>query len=223
MEEPQINYRYERKFLVPEIYYNEILSSLYNLNYFVKYESRLINNIYFDNYNFSSLTENIEGLSQRKKYRIRWYGETFKNSNKSIEIKIKNEFVNSKKSYTFQNLKLNSLEEIKPFYNNLKKIIFKSDNKNLYNCVDSRVPTLFNKYNRMYFVDHTQKTRVTVDKNLNYFSPITGLKVNEKSIIIEAKYDKESQFINNFKYLSFTRYSKYVKGLLQTSIYRPNY
>tara|TARA_B110000003_G_C16468055_1_gene464567 strand:+ start:78 stop:761 length:684 start_codon:yes stop_codon:yes gene_type:complete len=223
MEEPQINYRYERKFLVPEIYYNEILSSLYNMNYFVKYESRLINNIYFDNYNFSSLTENIEGLSQRKKYRIRWYGETFKNSNKSIEIKIKNEFVNSKKSYTFQNLKLNSLEEIKPFYNNLKKIIFKSDNKNLYNCVDSRVPTLFNKYNRMYFVDHIQKTRVTVDKNLNYFSPITGLKVNEKSIIIEAKYDKESQFINNFKYLSFTRYSKYVKGLLQTSIYRPNY
>ena len=223
MEEPQINYRYERKFLVPEIHYNEILPSLYNMNYFVKYESRLINNIYFDNYNFSSLTENIEGLSQRKKYRIRWYGETFKNSNKSIEIKIKDEFVNSKKSYKFQNLKLNSLEEIKPFYNNLKKIIFKSDNKNLYNCVDSRVPTLFNKYNRMYFVDHTQKTRITVDKNLNYFSPITGLKVNEKSIIIEAKYDKESQFINNFKHLSFTRYSKYVKRLLQTSIYKPNY
>jgi SPX domain protein involved in polyphosphate accumulation len=112
MEEPQINYRYERKFLVPEIHYNEILSSLYNMNYFVKHESRLINNIYFDNYNFSSLTENIEGLSQRKKYRIRWYGETFNNSNKSIEIKIKNEFVNSKKSYTFQNLKLNSLDNI---------------------------------------------------------------------------------------------------------------
>ncbi len=223
MEEPQINYRYERKFLVPEIYYNEILYSLHNMNYFVKYESRLINNIYFDNYNFSSLTENIDGLSQRRKYRIRWYGETFKNSTKSIEIKIKNEFVNTKKSYAFQNLKLNSLEEIKPFYNNFKNIISKSDNKNLYNCVDSRIPTLFNKYNRMYFVDHTQKTRVTVDKNLNYFSPITGIKVNEKSIIIEAKYDKESQFINNFKYLSFTRYSKYVKGLLQTSIYKPNY
>ena len=73
--------------------------------------------------------------------------------------------------------------------------------------MDSRIPSLFNKYNRMYSVDHTQKTRVTVDKNLNYFSPITGLKVNEKSIIIEAKYDKESQFINNFKHLSFTRYS----------------
>ncbi len=223
MEEPQINYRYERKFIVPEIYYYEILASLYRMNYSVKYEPRLINNIYFDNYDFSSLTENIEGLSKRKKYRIRWYGDTFKTSNKSIEVKIKDEFVNSKKSFTFQNLKLNSLEEIKPFYKNLKRIIFKSENKNLYNYLDSRVPSLFNKYNRMYFVDKFQKTRITVDKNLKYFSPITGLNVNEKSIIIEAKYDKESQFINNFKYLSYTRYSKYVKGLLQTSIYRPNY
>ena len=65
--------------------------------------------------------------------------------------------------------------------------------------------------------------RITIDQNIFYFSPVTKLSCRENKLVVEAKYDKELKFINNFSYLVFTRYSKYVKGCVQTSYFSPNY
>ena len=100
-------YRYERKYLINYNYLHKFISSLYSKNFTQKFSKRKINNIYFDNYDFTSLKENLDGLSIRKKYRIRWYGETFEKSKKTIEIKMKNEFLNKKNSFQFQVCNLN--------------------------------------------------------------------------------------------------------------------
>ena len=75
----------------------------------------------------------------------------------------------------------------------------------------------------MYFENPINNVRITIDSRLEYFSPITKMKYTEKFIIIEAKYNNEQKFQNNFKNLSLTRYSKYVKGTLQTSTHNHSY
>ena len=69
----------------------------------------------------------------------------------------------------------------------------------------------------MYFENHIKGVRLTIDKELIFHSPITKVNFAEKNIIVEIKYNKEISFINNLKKLSFTRYSKYVKGTSQTT------
>ena len=59
---------------------------------------------------------------QRKKYRIRWYGDHFDRSKKTLEIKSKSEYLNSKKFYKIDEpIKLESLDDIKSFCKNLKQ------------------------------------------------------------------------------------------------------
>jgi hypothetical protein len=224
MAEHQINkYRYERKYIINYNYLQQFLSSLYSKNFIKKFPLRKVNNIYFDDYNFTSLNENIDGLSVRKKHRIRWYGNTFNLSDKKIEIKIKNEFLNTKQNFLVPSQKLKSLIEIPFFYNKLTNFVLELDNFNLFNIMISKRPTLFNRYERMYYEDSLNNIRITIDSRLEYFSPITKIKCKEKFIIIEAKYNNEQKFQNNFKNLSLTRYSKYVKGTLQTSAHNHSY
>ena len=84
-----MNYRYEIK--VPISQYNEIIF----LNWFLSLRNirvhnppREINNIYFDNLNFTSAQNNIDGISERAKFRVRWYNSDFfsKNVVKTIQF-----------------------------------------------------------------------------------------------------------------------------------------
>ena len=223
MAEPQIKYRYERKYLIPKNNLQDFIRTIFSLGFSSMYPVRRINNIYFDNYDFSSAIQNIEGLSERKKYRIRWYGSKFANSTKVIEIKIKEEFLNKKENLKIPSIRLDSMDNVNPFYNKIKNQIYKTGSYKIYNLMNRRIPTLFNSYERMYFVDIQKNIRITVDSNLEFFSPITKLSFREKFIIIEAKYDIDTTFINHFNNLSYTRYSKYVKGILQTNSFNSSY
>ena len=117
LENHQNNYRYERKYLLKISNSGLFMKKLYLNNFEEIYSPRKVNNIYYDTINLSSLTETKEGLSNRVKYRVRWYGETFKKSNKNLELKIKSEFLNRKKSYFIGNLKFHS-----PITKNLKML-----------------------------------------------------------------------------------------------------
>ena len=73
--ETPIKRRYETKFSVLDLNHNEIENiikshpAIFNEIYF----TRNVNNIYFDTVDFSSFIDNIEGVRDRKKVRIRWY------------------------------------------------------------------------------------------------------------------------------------------------------
>ena len=93
MENNQINnYRYERKYVLKRKNFYSFLKDLYSNNYYEIYFMRRVNNLYYDNFNFSSLNDNIDGVSNRTKTRVRWYGEAFKKSTKKLEFKKKKEF-----------------------------------------------------------------------------------------------------------------------------------
>ena len=216
-------YRYERKYIIEFNYLPRFLSNIYSLGFTKAYDHRNVNNIYIDDYDFSSLQYNFDGLSKRNKYRIRWYSDKFKKSNKNLEIKIKNEFLNYKQIYDLESLQLKSLEDVDFFFDSLKFKLQKQKNYELLNLIQKKRPTLLNSYKRMYFENKIQNLRLTIDDNLFFYSPITGIKFKEKFIIVEIKYQKNIEFINSLDKLRFTRYSKYVKGTSQTTFPRINY
>ena len=224
MESPQNNlYRYERKYTLKKINLNKFLAELFKNNYKKIYKKRFINNIYFDTYNYDLLNHNIEGLSERKKIRIRWYGQTFGLSKKTIELKIKSEFLNTKKSLSIGKFKINSFEEITKFNDYVvDNVLLKKDFK-FYNEIINKNPVILNRYQRSYYLSPKNDVRVTIDSDLNFYSPITKIKSFEKNIIVEIKYKSDVDFSNNFNNLTLTRYSKYAQGLLQNTFYKPNY
>ena len=214
MEEHQKNkYRYERKYVFQQTKYFNLISELYKKGFFEIHNPRVVNNIYLDDWNFSSVVDNIDGVSERRKHRIRWYGEPFGLSKKFYEQKIKKEFVGEKKINFLGKFKLNSLESIHELYKRVSVDKFKIDLQ----------PKLYNSYLRKYFSNPKEKIRITLDTKLFFYSPITKLHFNDFKIIIEIKYDRYSSFLNEFKNHNMTKYSKYVKGITQTTFYLPSY
>ena len=64
--------RFERKYII-ESGYAYIFSDFLKKNFFKKaYESRIVNSIYFDNFTHDAFSENLSGISIRKKTRLRW-------------------------------------------------------------------------------------------------------------------------------------------------------
>ena len=83
----------KEKYVFENLDLESLIVNLYNSSFFFRdhYPEREVNSIYFDQ-NFSSLIENIEGISNREKLRLRWYGDNFKVNSFYIEKKIKRKF-----------------------------------------------------------------------------------------------------------------------------------
>ncbi len=150
-------------------------------------------------------------------------GEKDANTNKTLEVKVKDEFLNYKINVILGQIKLNDINSINNFNDDVLKSLNENNEHYYQNLLLRKRPTLFNSYKRLYFQNPKDDIRLTIDSDLYFFSPITNLSLKEKNIIIEAKFNKDVNFLNKFKHLSLTRYSKYVKGTLQTSFFNPVY
>ena len=70
--------RFERKFIIPYEKKNllDYFLKIHPLNIQKLFDDRVINNIYLDDLNFNFFKDNIDGISDRIKIRVRWYGKT---------------------------------------------------------------------------------------------------------------------------------------------------
>ena len=78
--------RFERKFVFKQTSAKniEILIKLNKVGFYEIFYERYINNIYFDTINFDNYYDNIDGVSDRVKYRVRWYNDFFLNSKDAV-------------------------------------------------------------------------------------------------------------------------------------------
>ena len=217
-----MKYRYEIK--IPISKYNESIYSKWILslkNLKMENESREINNIYYDTLNFESARNNIDGISKRTKYRIRWYKKNNINSNCNLELKVKREKLNKKiivpTKLDFQNIiKKDFFDLIKTeFYK--KKII----DRNL--CIQKFFPTVQNKYFREYY-SH-ENIRLTYDTKIYYKNLRMGSINNwskDNLNVLEIKFAEEklvqaSELISKMPFVP-KRHSKYLRGLSHCKI-----
>ena len=215
----QNNLRHERKWIFKNSNYHDILNKALKSKFLFRlhYPKRWVNSIYFDDNNYTSIKENLAGINNRAKFRLRWYGKnSFVLHNPKLEIKIKKNFLNYKRIFPLKKLDSLNLKNI----NHVKLI-----NQEVNNIIKKKLlfVNITTHYERLYLISYNKKIRATIDYNLKgtnfncYFqNPI--FKVSG-DIIVEFKYKREydnyvrsnlqkisSRFSKNSKYINFALY-----------------
>ena len=218
------NYRYERKFTMPDSYSSEAIIQQIKSNTYLFREvfyQRQVNNIYFDTEGYGDYFDNVLGVSDRKKIRIRWYGDTFGTIEKpKLEVKLKKGLVGDKWAYRLrpfyldENITSTSIQEI-----------FRDSNLPvpILEGVKMVFPSLLNSYSRRYYLSADNRYRITVDFNLLYhkidrrFNNFKVKPVRDENKIIELKYgledDHEANVISTQFPFRLNKNSKYVNGI----------
>tara|TARA_B100001027_G_C16247763_1_gene322841 strand:+ start:58 stop:732 length:675 start_codon:yes stop_codon:yes gene_type:complete len=212
--------RFERKWLFRSNNYLALINSLIRSKLFFRtqFPLRKVNSIYFDTYDYNSIRENLDGVSNKKKIRIRWYGDKNTTKNPIIETKSKKGFETKKESMPIRELNglkvfnLKNLEILKETINSKlkqKRIIY---------------PVLTTHYEREYFISLNGKIRATIDYDLksvflNNLSQIDIIKNFKNICILELKYSTslDKYVRDNLKDISLrlSKNSKFVNSAFE--------
>ena len=169
-------------------------------NGYVIYPTRIINSVYFDNHNYSMYNESVEGVTPRKKIRLRSYDNHFafnKKANKEIKI-------------TSVEGRYKMSEPVKNSHNLVKLGIHDS---NYGTCH----PVLNVVYERSYY--KINSARLTIDKKIIYRAVNNGriskFSTSDNFDIVEIKYGLSQSVDDIGKIFPFerTRFSKYCRGI----------
>lgn len=220
---PLREYRYERKFFVDQLDAKEAIALLkqHPAMFSEIYPPRYINNIYLDSPLMENYYDNVDGVRERRKSRIRWYHVLFRYVDDPVlEFKIKSGLVGTKAQYPFP-----AFDFGKGFSEKrLREIIRSSDlSLDVKSHLLSAEPVLLNRYLRWYFATPDRRFRVTVDTGLTFYhiNKISNnwlyKQVDYTDIVVELKYqsedDPEAGRISAGFPFRMTRSSKYVQGI----------
>ena len=200
--------RIERKFVLENGFKSKNVVLGLQKNYSIKkiFNPREINTIYFDTNKFDYLYDNLSGIKNRVKSRIRFYSN--KNDQMIYEEKYKNNEIGFKSKINL------TLKKEKPLnYENSLESFKKS--KIYLNSKYFLKETLFVKYYREYFTDIfgnfiTHDTKIEFfdvkffKKSISYDKSVIEYKINEKNF--------RKNFFYNFN-IRYSRHSKYVVGM----------
>jgi SPX domain protein involved in polyphosphate accumulation len=158
------DYRYEIKFVLDNARFSDAMQWLYNETTANKtYDNRRVNSIYFDDVGFSSVRDNLAGISQRNKFRLRWYGEQ-EHTLPIFEVKAKNSRLGRKSTYPINSIK-NSLKELS--IDNITSKCIKDLLEHNIVFDEYLVPTLQVNYEREYYETH-DGIRITIDQDIQF-------------------------------------------------------
>jgi hypothetical protein len=210
--------RIESKFITNNFGLNKFLWLIRNNGFLRSYQNRIVNSLYYDNLKFSSIKDNLAGITPRKKFRLRWYGDKNKDwNNYQFEKKIKLNLTGYKKILKFEekidifsiDYSTAGLQKITDFYDqNLLPLNYN--------------PQLMCSYKRQYF-ENSYSVRLTIDSDIKYWAVKNDIKndLNKPSIrsnynIVEIKFipKQKDSLIPLFRKLPSpsTRCSKYLLG-----------
>jgi len=203
--------RYERKYQVASHDYHRVFDLIMTnpMGFDKAYEDRKVNSIYYDDINYSSYNDNLIGVAERVKYRVRWYGDTLeKITDPILEKKIKKGLLGSKEYNTLVDF---DLSEGSPNLNDMSLI------------TNALSPTILVRYDRSYFESYNKKIRATIDRNLEYGiisnNKMLGSFYNDPKVILEIKYDQADELeaqdcMQSIPY-RLSKNSKYVAAMAQ--------
>ena len=185
------------------------------------FPARFVNSIYFDSHDLRFAKDNIEGLAERTKIRIRWYGENQNRMQQPVlEFKHKRGLAGYKVRHSMVDFGVGGegLGEVLP-------VAIKDSNLpvGVAEIIHTVNPTLICRYRRRYFETVGLAVRATVDEKLYYrpvgrSSEMLDRGINDFfSVILELKYDPDLEDlvkeITNEIPIRLSKSSKYLMGL----------
>ncbi len=217
------NLRYELKFLANGHSLAEALALVrhHPASFREAFPPRTVNNLYLDSPGLRDYFDHVNGVADRAKSRIRWYGPlTGRVEKPMLERKIKRGAVSGK-----------ALHALPPLFQNgggFRHTIGEALGQDgLAETVRSTLrqlePSVLNRYRRHYFESADRRFRLTVDSELQFASvrgaesgPLRG-SASHGSPILELKYQPQhadrAAAITNALPFRVTRCSKYVLGI----------
>ncbi|SFB88857.1 polyphosphate polymerase domain-containing protein [Pseudoalteromonas denitrificans] len=215
--------RFEVKIPIPLSRLNHVLNwlKLHPLLFRKKHPDRSVNSLYLDSANLDVYEENLSGICNRKKIRIRWYDELFDSKDSKLEFKYREAGKGYKVTYPV-NLDIRNSD--KAWYHHLlscQKVLSIQAN-NLWG--NNQYPVLICRYQREYFESLCGSMRATFDRNIEVYDQryqgipnlVTGRSLGEY-VLLELKtdesFEKELAALVAACPLRPSRHSKYVNGI----------
>ena len=216
------DFRYELKFVFDAVRAAEVSYWLqFGTTARKVYPDRLVNSLYFDDLEFSSVKDNLSGVSDRRKFRLRWYEDNQVNENRfpEFELKIREGRLGRKINFPLPEIHGNLMEL------NIQDIM-EQVNRGLATqqvIFDVHlVPTLQGSYFRSYYED-SEGVRITLDDDIKFYGVSPHQKLGESLLtcypfkIMELKFppsmkNKVSKLIKPLHIIP-KRHSKYLVGL----------
>tara|TARA_B100000809_G_C15105326_1_gene518507 strand:+ start:1346 stop:2041 length:696 start_codon:yes stop_codon:yes gene_type:complete len=225
--------RYEKKYTFSAEFLDEIRGSLRHSPFVFDdaFSKRRVNTLYLDTIGLENYRDNLDGVSNRSKVRLRWYTEKGKSyCNESInfrlEVKLRKNFMGEKIVHKMD----------------LPNDILRGSSINLINYLIKNSPNHFKPfltpcslaslgvcYDREYYQSRSIDLRCTIDSDLKFWDPMDGWltlnsEFNQASYpmeygIMEMKFGPEIyDLISNtpdplLQKVSSGRHSKYAIGL----------
>jgi SPX domain protein involved in polyphosphate accumulation len=223
METRSNGFRYERKFLVDRLDQHQVMGLVkrHPSMFFEPYPPRFVNNFYFDTPDMQNYHDNVSGAANRRKLRIRWYGELMgRIESPVLELKVKRGLVGTKRHYPIATFDL--ADDIGARM--VMPSLFASElPPEVVSYLHTVTLVLMNRYHRRYYVSRDGKFRLTLDTNMA-FHRVGGLtkrlarrRVDHRNVIVELKYgvdeDVAASRVSGFFPFRVTKSSKYVQGI----------
>lgn len=239
--------RYERKYRIDELDHHAVRAIIngHPVSFRKLFPDRQVNNIYLDTRDMAFFQENLSGVAQRRKYRLRWYGADLQQVTSPIlEIKIKDTELGEKvsapvpdfKMDSFSPLRLSIEKRLRDLAQAAPTLAFpetalpiegpeKLASEKVPFPVQDLIPTLLNTYERSYLISNDGRFRLTIDRAMRFyginhhFRPYRNFS-SDHAVVVEVKYEEEhDQLYDGIgQYLPFRlgKNSKYVNGVLLT-------
>ena len=226
MSEPQPSvFRYERKFLVDQLDAAQVRAMVKRHPYmfYEPYPPRYVNNLYLDTVDMGNYYDNVSGVGERRKVRIRWYQKLFGDVQEPVlEFKIKHGLVGTKRSFPFAPFTLDDRFSARQYHASLRQADLPD---NIRQYVQQLHVVLCNRYYRWYYATRDQRFRVTVDAEMTFYrmkkanNRFVHRYADHRNIVVELKYlkplDVQAEKVSGFFPFSVTKNSKYVTGIEQ--------
>lgn len=217
------NLRYEKKFVADGFTMAEVFAAVHRhpAAFREVYPPRTINNIYLDSPTRRDYFEHLNGVANRIKTRVRWYGQRLEVAEcPKLERKLKRGMVSGKETY-----------ELPPFSMNggcLRTLLHSTFDAAAFppmlrSMLQHLEPALYNRYRRCYFLSGDRRFRLTVDAGLQFAGvprnrqPAIDLLPAATTLVVELKFEprfaEDAALVTNILPFSVARFSKYVVGI----------
>jgi len=218
-----IQYRYEQKFVFDhkQPAFVERIIKTHPSNFHEIFKQRQVNNIYFDKLGLKYYSDHKEGDGNRKKVRIRWYGNTLGQITRPVlEFKIREGEKRIKKSFALPGFEIEKgfdAHQLKELFAKARLPVEVQDE------IADLHASLMNSYCRRYFRSSSKQYRFTIDHKLVYYKFLqknnlfSQKELDSQRVILELKfglkYLSEAYTINEKLPIKMSDFSKYVSGM----------
>jgi hypothetical protein len=218
--------RFEVKFVAPgiELHGLERWARTHWAGFFAPYPSRTVHNVYFDSYEYRAYAAALLEATEREKLRFRWYGDPYRASDGSVEVKSRRARLGWKLTYPVGAVSLAGVR-----WSEIRRAIRARLPPSARLRFDAApFPVLINRYRRRYLLSADHRIRVTLDWDQQIFDQRFGDAPNlerraplSDTVVVEFKFRAEDQRLASLVMqglpVRVSRNSKYAVGVRSIS------